>query len=248
MEGLDWAGALEALRSLRLDLLGRLVLAAALGGAIGIERELEGKPAGFRTNLLICVGAALLTELSVLMVDAAGPAGAGDPARIAAQIVSGIGFLGAGTIIQARGTVSGLTTAATLWVVAAIGIAVGAGAWGEAIGATALVVAALVLLGRFERRVFAFGEDRVLRLTLEVSPPAFQGVHDALMEAGAELETLDMRGRAGDYAATFVAMAGRDARDRILRLLLSLEDVHSVRSAVTDAQSSSPIVAPGEDT
>ena len=89
------------------------------------ERQHAHKPAGLRTNILICVGAALLTDLSVT---AAGAAPGADPARIAAQIVTGVGFLGAGTILQARGSVTGLTTAATLWVVAAIGMAVGFGA------------------------------------------------------------------------------------------------------------------------
>lgn len=244
MEGLDWAGALEGLRSLRLDLLGRLVLAAALGGAVGIERELEGKPAGFRTNLLICVGAALLTELSVLVYQMAGPEAGADPARIAAQIVSGIGFLGAGTIIQARGSVSGLTTAATLWVVAAIGIAVGAGAWGEAIGATALVIGALVLLGRLETRVFASSQDRIMHVRVEVTPDAFEAVQAELAAAGGELESLDVRGDGGDYRATFVVVAGREARDELLRRALSLRAVHSVRASVGDGDPSSPMVGP----
>ena len=106
---------------LRIDLLLKLSLAVVLGGIIGIERELSGKPAGLRTNILICLGSALLMDLSVRigMVDGAR---VGDPARIAAQVVSGIGFLGAGTIMQARGAVLGLTTAATIWVVAAIGL------------------------------------------------------------------------------------------------------------------------------
>ncbi|MBA2245639.1 MAG: MgtC/SapB family protein, partial [Gemmatimonadetes bacterium] len=116
----------------QLALLGRLLLAAVLGGVIGLERELSGKPAGLRTNLLICVGAALLMDLSIAVAalanlpnEQAGAIFRADPARIAAQIVSGIGFLGAGTILQARGNIIGLTTAATIWVVAAIGMAVG---------------------------------------------------------------------------------------------------------------------------
>lgn len=129
---------------LRLDLLGNLLLATLLGGAIGYERERAGKPAGLRTNILICVGAALLTDLSVrVTLEGAGPA---DPGRIAAQIVSGIGFLGAGTIIQSRGGVTGLTTAATLWVVAAIGMTVGVGHHVEAVGATLLVLLVLMPL------------------------------------------------------------------------------------------------------
>src|SRR5690554_6224470 len=136
-DGSVWG--LVGLGWLRLDLLLRLLLAAVLGGLVGVERAIGGKPAGFRTNLLICVGATLLTELSIGVATLAPPGRiAGDPARIAAQIVSGIGFLGAGTIIQSRGSVVGLTTAATLWVVAAIGIAAGSGAYVEAVGTTVL--------------------------------------------------------------------------------------------------------------
>ena len=122
-------------RDLRLDLLLHLVVAVILGGAIGLERELQQKAAGLRTNILICTGAALFTELSLAMT-----AEFGDPSRIAAQIVTGVGFLGAGAIIQGRGTVRGLTTAATMWLVAAIGMAVGFGALLEATGTTLLVV------------------------------------------------------------------------------------------------------------
>lgn len=131
---------------LRLDLLLHLVLAVFLGGAIGLERELQQKAAGLRTNILICVGAALFTELSLAMT-----AEFGDPSRIAAQIVTGVGFLGAGAIIQGRGTVTGLTTAATMWLVAAIGMAIGFGALLEATGTTLLVVLVLVALRPIER-------------------------------------------------------------------------------------------------
>jgi putative Mg2+ transporter-C (MgtC) family protein len=135
---------------LRLDLLGHLALAALLGGAIGWEREHKDKPAGLRTNILICVGAALLTDLGLEIARASdGPA---DPARISAQIVSGIGFLGAGTILQSRGSVSGLTTAATLWVVAAIGMAAGAGRYVEATGTALLVLVVLIPLRWLEDR------------------------------------------------------------------------------------------------
>lgn len=146
---LDWLYSLpQAYPELRLDLLGRLILAAVLGGAIGWERQHAHKPAGLRTNILICMGAALLTDLSVHMAQSGtGPA---DPGRIAAQIVTGMGFLGAGSIIQSRGSVTGLTTAATLWVVAAIGMSVGFGAMIEAAGATTLVLIVLIPLRGLE--------------------------------------------------------------------------------------------------
>src|SRR3954447_2066134 len=115
---------MEVVRTLRLDLLVKLSLAVVLGGIIGFEREIAGKPAGLRTNILICIGAALLMDVSTRIGLIDGHR-IGDPARIAAQIVSGVGFLGAGTIMQSQGMVTGLTSAATIWVVAAIGMTVG---------------------------------------------------------------------------------------------------------------------------
>lgn len=144
----------ELVANLRLDLLLKLALAVILGGVIGLEREIAGKPAGLRTNILICIGAALLTDVSITL-PAMRPIGSttGDPARLAAQIVSGIGFIGAGTIMQARGTVTGLTSAATIWVVAAIGIAIGAGQYIEATGAGLLVALVLAGLGTLEHKL-----------------------------------------------------------------------------------------------
>src|SRR6476659_7639448 len=117
---------MELARTLRVDPLLKLLLAVVLGGIIGFEREIAGKPAGLRTNILICIGAALLMDVSTRIGLVDGHR-VGDPARIAAQIVSGVGFLGAGTIMQGQGVVTGLTSAATIWVVAAIRMTVGAG-------------------------------------------------------------------------------------------------------------------------
>ena len=142
----------EVVRTLRLDLLVKLGLAVLLGGIVGFERELAGKPAGLRTNILICLGAALLMDLSTRIGLVDGHR-IGDPGRIAAQIVSGVGFLGAGTIMQGGGTVTGLTSAATIWVVAAIGMAVGGGFYIEGIGAGLLVTFVLAGLGGLEHWV-----------------------------------------------------------------------------------------------
>ena len=135
---------MEVARALRLDLLVKLLLAVLLGGIIGFERELAGKPAGLRTNILICIGATLLTDLSV-RIGVVDGVRMGDPGRIAAQIVTGVGFLGAGTIMQSQGMVTGLTSAATIWVVAAIGMTLGAGFYVEGMGAG--LVVAFVLRG-----------------------------------------------------------------------------------------------------
>jgi len=125
----------------------RLVLAAILGGFIGLERESKHRPAGLRTNLFICLGAAMYTLLS----DDLAAEHSGDHTRIAAQIISGIGFIGAGTIIHAgHDLVTGITSAATLFVVASVGMAVGGGLYLTAVFATAIILLSLFLLGRAE--------------------------------------------------------------------------------------------------
>ncbi len=126
--------------------LARLVLAALLGGIIGLERELRHRPAGLRTNMFICFGAALFTILS----DALAVKYLGDHTRISAQIIPGIGFIGAGSILHTRGLTTGLTTASTLFVVASVGMATGGGLYLTAIFATGLVLVALFSLGHLE--------------------------------------------------------------------------------------------------
>jgi putative Mg2+ transporter-C (MgtC) family protein len=128
-------------------------MAVLLGGAIGLQREISGKPAGLRTNILICMGAAVLMDLSIRL--SIGPNGerVGDPARLAAQVITGVGFLGAGTILHARGTVIGLTSAATIWMVTALGLTVGAGNYVEALGAGLVVGFVLSGLGRLEYHI-----------------------------------------------------------------------------------------------
>lgn len=128
----------------------RLTVAAVLGGAIGLEREFKHRPAGLRTNLFICLGAAMYTLLS----DALAVEHLGDHTRIAAQIIPGIGFIGAGSILHNRGDlVTGITSAATLFVVASVGMAVGGGLYLTAIFATALILLCLFLLGNAEQRL-----------------------------------------------------------------------------------------------
>jgi putative Mg2+ transporter-C (MgtC) family protein len=150
---------------------------------------MAGKPAGLRTNILICVGAALFTQLSVDIAQIGYSHDGrpyGDTTRIAAQIVSGIGFLGAGAILHGEGAVVGLTTAATVWVVAAIGTAVGAGAFIDATGGTALIMLVLVGLRPFERRLSA--KRRRVRATLRVKPgTAFDEINEVIQGNGIHL-------------------------------------------------------------
>lgn len=153
---------------MRVDLLIKLAVAVIAGGAIGFERQIAGKPAGLRTNILICVGSALLMDLSVHVGEVWGQGPVGDPARLAAQVVTGIGFIGAGTIMQGAGTITGLTSAATIWVVAAIGLTAGAGFFVEALGATAMVMLVLGGLGRLEHGLLRL--HRSMSVTIRTKP------------------------------------------------------------------------------
>jgi putative Mg2+ transporter-C (MgtC) family protein len=158
----------------------RLALAGILGGLIGIEREMKHRPAGVRTNMFICFGAAMFTILSD-QLQAGHPSG--DHTRIAAQIIPGIGFIGAGSILRAHGElVLGLTTAATLFVVASIGMAVGGGLYLTAIFATAVILLALFLLG---------GTLRRMNLKLEINTYEVSGKNtdEVIAEVNRILET-----------------------------------------------------------
>lgn len=137
----------------------RCGVAAFCGALVGLERELKHKPAGFRTNILICVGASIYMSAGLLLASATGGPGAVDPTRIAAQVVTGIGFLGAGCIVQAGGRVMGLTSAATIWVVAGIGLLAGAGFPVLAVVAALMVLLTLVVLGKFEHDVLESVSD-----------------------------------------------------------------------------------------
>lgn len=150
-----------------VEVAAKVGLAALLAGIVGAEREWTGKWAGLRTHMLIAVGSAFLTHVSVLVGSLYGAgSNAWDPGRIAAQIVSGVGFIGAGTIIQSRGSVQGLTTAAGLWVASAIGIAVGAGLYAESTLVAVVLFLILTVLRPVERRLFR-GARQTVVLQLE---------------------------------------------------------------------------------
>jgi putative Mg2+ transporter-C (MgtC) family protein len=175
----------------------RVVVAAALGGAVGLERELREREAGFRTHMLVSVGSALFTLVSAYgfheFLTNGGNVVRADPTRIAAQIVTGIGFLGAGAIIRQGFSVRGLTTAATLWVVAAIGMASGAGYYSAAVITTALVLFSLwplrILAYRTMQRVRPETDRLLAQLPAGESPaPLIQ----RLEELGGQLEMLEI--------------------------------------------------------
>jgi len=154
--------------------LGRLALAAALGGAIGFERELRDREAGFRTHMLVCIGSALFTIVSAYgfreFLTSGDQVVRADPTRIAAQIVTGIGFLGAGAIIRQGVSIRGLTTAATLWVAAAIGMASGAGYYAGAVLGTIVTLIALWPLRRLAFPVFERLRPEERSMIIELRP------------------------------------------------------------------------------
>jgi putative Mg2+ transporter-C (MgtC) family protein len=226
------AWALDSILARRDEAL-RLILACALGGWIGLEREASGKPAGFRTNLIICLGAALVTEISIAVSREAAAVGGqtlvSDPGRIAAQVVSGIGFLGAGTIIQSRGSVQGLTTAATLWVVAMIGIGVGAQAYVEVVVATLLVIMALRVLGRVDDHLFpGLTGVRTLEVMARSRPGAVQRVNDRLTALGGDVRGYEVERTLEHVVMTLRVANLRHSRAAIIDALMEQEEVENV--------------------
>ncbi|SAK68541.1 MgtC/SapB transporter [Caballeronia hypogeia] len=165
-----------------MEIVSRLVMAAALGSVIGFERERLSWAAGLRTHMLVCVGSALIMIVSAYGFEDALKADhvVLDPSRVAAQVVSGIGFLGAGSILLRGEIVRGLTTAASLWSVAAIGLAVGGGLYTASIAATAIILLILAGIKPLERRFISVKQRRQLTMLVERGSLSFHALHEAL--------------------------------------------------------------------
>ena len=177
------------------ELISRLVLAAALGSVIGVERERLSWAAGLRTHMLVCVGSALIMIVSAFgFADALGTQNVVlDPSRMAAQVVSGIGFLGAGSILMRGEIVRGLTTAASLWSVAAIGLAVGGGMYTASIAATVIILIILAGIKPLERRFITVKQRRQMTLLVERGALTFHSLHDALGTASPRVKQFVMQ-------------------------------------------------------
>lgn len=202
----------------------RLVVAAILGGLIGLERELKHKPAGLRTNLFICFGSALFTLLSEQLAGIFG----GDHTRIAAQIIPGIGFIGAGSILHARNNITGLTTAATLFVVAAVGMAAGGGLFYTASFATLVIVISLYWLGQFERRF------KPLLAAYEITGPSAETliseVNRILEEEHRFMQSVHVARTDGHYRIQFIVESTPPQQEEILTQLRKSTLFQSVSS------------------
>lgn len=213
--------------SAELTLIIRLGTAFVLGAAVGLERESAHRPAGFRTHTLVCIGSALVMALSQAIPGA-------DPARLGAQVVSRVGFLGAGSILREGFTVRGLTTAASLWVVATIGLACGAGYF---LGAGFTVVLAMVALGPLSRlehfAPFIRPEQRVVRLDLEDRPGRLGQVCQCLGQLavsikGVQMEEGTIEGRLTVWLS--LKLPSGVSLERVLAQLTQVKGVYGVTS------------------
>lgn len=195
----------------------RLLLAAVLGGFIGLERELKRRPAGLRTNMFICFGAAMFTVLSSELAGAF----IGDHTRIAAQIIPGIGFIGAGSILHARtGNVSGLTTAATIFVVASIGMACGGGLYLLAIFASILMFIALRVLGWTEQQ-FSLKSSLMNYFVVSEKPAEdlVSEIHSIMDQRGKEIQSLHLTRREGKQCVSFSVDVTRHEQKELMETL-----------------------------
>lgn len=215
---------------LQLDLSLRLVLAAALGAAVGFEREIHLHPAGMRTHLLVSLGSAIFTELSIygfggLVAPSQGSVP--DPTRIAAQVVSGIGFLGAGAILKYGASIKGLTTAASLWATAAIGLGAGAGAYVIAGVGTVIVVFSLWPLNRVVARIRPGREELVQVRLLLTRLEALGAASSRLVENGIEIVGIQSErvGKSRYEVDLTLRLPQRARRDAVVAALSGVADV-----------------------
>ena len=197
----------------------KLVVAVLLGGIIGIEREFRDKPAGLRTNILICVGSTLFMSISTAYGDT----------RIAAQIITGIGFLGAGSVLHSHGFVLGLTTAATIWVVAGVGMALGSGMYGVAVFATAMSLAVLYFL--------SFVEDKIqgrksYSYTLVVTDlqQALASIHKVLQSCSVSAASFNFKKRSDGYRVWFNLIIPRETNLKIIQGLSAVPEITEVET------------------
>ncbi|MBI4437241.1 MAG: MgtC/SapB family protein [Candidatus Omnitrophica bacterium] len=172
-----------------LELTLRLLLALLLGGAVGLEREKHGRAAGLRTHILVCMGSALMMCLSLFLYEKY----ESDPSRIASQVISGIGFLGAGTILRFRASVKGLTTAASLWAVSGIGLAAGAGFYFGSLVTTALVLGSLFWVAKMAEKLLTHRDwYRSLEIEMEGAFEGLQKIRDILTNYSTEIKDFDI--------------------------------------------------------
>jgi putative Mg2+ transporter-C (MgtC) family protein len=210
-----------------IEVILKLVLAIALGGLIGLEREASQKPAGFRTNILVCVGSAMMMTLAVLMIQAKG--GTTDSlVRMAAGVITGIGFLGAGTILHARGTIAGLTTASTLWLVAGLGLVIGAGYYVPALIFTGLTIATLVLFRKVEESYLRRAQFHY-HVKFKQRPYILSSLRKLALHHGIRLEKMTLKEEGKSFIVTFFFAASEEKEQEFNQGLFELADIEELK-------------------
>ena len=210
----------------------RLVLAAVLSGIVGFEREFHGRAAGFRTHILLCVGSTLIMLTSMHIFDVYIGRVPLDPARLASGVVTGIGFLGAGAIIRYKSSIRGLTTAASLWVVTGVGLAVATGLYFGAIVTTGIAVIALMFFGRLEHVMIRKDWYKTVVIEAKESAGQLKRIRDVLSEYDTEITDFDARH--SEDGANMILKVGLKLytsryNDQIIRDIAGLEGVKSVK-------------------
>ncbi len=200
--------------------LAKLGLAVVVGGAVGFEREFRDKAAGFRTMIFICVGAALFTMFSIKMAG-----DRHDATRIASNIVTGIGFLGAGAILRYGPRVLGLTTAASIWIVAALGMGIGAGYFLLSLVAALVTLAVLWFFPAIESRIDAVQETRTYRVTCSPVRENFLRLEGAFRESGLRVRTHKHMKEADRMICVWTAVGSPEHHDRIMEILFADDEV-----------------------
>src|SRR2546426_8160163 len=217
----------------------KLLLAAVLGGVIGLERELRDKPAGLRTNILICLGSTLFMSISTKVAEVLG----GDPTRIAAQIISGIGFLGAGAVLHSHGFVLGLTTAATIWVVAGVGMALGSGMYSVAIFTTAMSLITLYFLSFIEDKIQGRRSYSYALVVTDLNQ-ALTSVNRVLQDSSVAAASFNFKKKAGHYRVWFNLLIPRETNIKIIQRLSEVPEIIQVETGSTARDFAA--VLPGE--
>jgi putative Mg2+ transporter-C (MgtC) family protein len=205
----------------------KLVLAVALGGLIGLERETSQKPAGFRTNILICVGSAMMMILAQLLFGGVG-GNSNEVARIAAAVITGVGFIGAGTIIQAKGNIMGLTSAATIWAVAGLGLVIGAGYYVIAIIFSGMVILTLLFFRRIEGRP----REKLLyryQLKTRAAREVLLNIKKLALHEGIKFKEITHRKDGTESVISFSFPASEEKEEKFNQSLLSMDGIQEIK-------------------
>lgn len=198
-----------------------ILLAVIIGGLIGAEREYRHRPAGFRTLIFICLGATLFTMLSLRL------GGDASPVRIAAHMVTGVGFICAGVIMEEGLHLTGLTTAATIWIVAAIGMGIGGGEYFLVFLATFVVMAVLWAFPMVEDRIYNVRDKRTYRVSSDINPETIDHLRDSIHQCGLRVEGPKLVKSGDDLISIWEVYGSPDQHDTLVNQLVTLSEVKS---------------------